>query len=267
MTESGDRRYGGAISVCIAAVLTLCWLVSLPACHTPGPSRPALRVFAAASLTDLFEALVDSFQAKHPGISMSLHVASTATLARQIEQGAAADVFVSASSEWLDHLRSLDLLLGESSYPATNRLVVTGRGDVELDELADLRRFDNIALADPHSVPAGIYAREGLQCAGLWEALEAQIVATIDVRAAVASLRTGAADAAIVYASDLVVDPSLRVLLAWPAECHPAIRYGIAVVARTRDPALSRAFVSFVSAGERASLWRAYGFETLSNGR
>ena len=218
-------------------------------------------VFAAASLTDALEAVADSFEAAHPGYRVVLNVAATSLLARQIEQGAPADVFFAANRDWMDRLAEGGHLEGAVYEPFGNRLVVVGRaGQAPLVGLDDLGQQRRIALADPEHVPAGLYARAGLECAGLWTELQPRLVPMLDVRAALLAVRNGATDVALVYASDVPVEPSVEVLLDWPAACHPEIRYTAARVRHAPAPEAAAAFLAFATAPARDATWQRFGF-------
>ncbi|MDX1530933.1 MAG: molybdate ABC transporter substrate-binding protein, partial [Rhodothermales bacterium] len=190
---------------------------------------------------------------------------ASSSLARQIEQGAPADVFLSASPEWTGYLRERRRLRVPSRPLFRNRLVVVGPPEAPaLRTLDDLRRFERIALADTSHVPAGRYARAGLEQAGLWAELEGRVIPTADVRAAVAAVEGGAADVAVVYASDLRAADRVRELLAWPERFAPDIRYMAALPRGAPQPDRALELVEWLRQPERAALWRRYGFVPLA---
>ena len=230
-------------------------------CTAENPEHVEVVVFAAASLTDVSAALVEDFETQNPGVDIILSVGASSTLARQIASGAPADLFLSASPEWTTYLRERGRLIGEPIALAGNRLVVLGReGAPAISSPGELLRFTRIALADPSHVPAGQYAREALQAMGLWEGVEPNLIAALDVRAALAALDQGMVDAAIVYASDALVAPHLPVILPWPAELQPSIQIlGVLI-----DGAGPRAagFFSFLTDSEQRATWIEHGFES-----
>ena len=224
--------------------------------------RADILVFAAASLTDALEALADSFEMAYPQHRVVLNVAATSLLARQIEQGAPADVFFSANLVWMQRLEEQGRINGTPRQPLSNRLVVVGRTEqTPWSSLIPLTAQPHIALADPEHVPAGIYARQGLECAGLWEEVLPRIVPTLDVRAALLAVRNAAADVAVVYASDVQVDPNVRVLLTWPPACRPEIRYAVARLSGAPNPEGADRLLAFATDSARTDLWERYGFE------
>lgn len=229
--------------------------------RSQGMPRTEIVVFAAASLTDALTALADSFEADHPGYRLTLNVAGTSTLARQIDSGAKADLFFSANEEWMTFLKEQDRVAPPVRTPLTNRLVVVGRRDgPRLSTPRDLAALARIALADPAHVPAGLYAKEGLQCAGLWTDVRPHLIPALDVRAALLTVENGAAQAAIVYASDALVSSRVRVLFEWPPSCQPSIRYAAAVLTQAPHPEAARLLLDYIAHPDRATLWTRFGF-------
>lgn len=230
----------------------------------PKQDRQRVTVFAAASLSDVMREVETQFEDAYPGTDLVVSTAATSVLARQIEQGAPADLFLAASPAWTDYLAERDLL----RYPARsfvgNHLVIIGRADADvMAGPAELLQFDRIALAD-EGVPAGEYGREALRRAGIWDATASRIVPTRDAQAAVAAVRTGAALVAIVYRSDAVGVSEVRVVYDWPPALQPQITYTIAIPRSVRHPNRSLEFVEFIRASERLDLWRRYGFVPLA---
>ena len=247
-----------------AALIAAFALVFVAMCYQK-PGHDEVVVFAAASLADVMEELTTQFEQEYPGVEVLVSFGASSTLARQIEQKAPADVFFSASPVWTEHLAEKNLLRAPARVVIGNGLVVIGPEDaIPLASLDDLEELYDIAVADPEGVPAGQYAREGLQRAGMWERLETRLLPTVDVRAAVAAVQTGAARAGIVYASDVRGTDGVRVLLEWPEAYQPPIRYTIAVPRTTRNPARAFEFVEFVRHPDRNVVWRRYGFLPLA---
>ncbi|HET6566350.1 MAG TPA: molybdate ABC transporter substrate-binding protein [Rhodothermales bacterium] len=240
----------------------------LPGCGGERAVTHTVTVYAAASLTDALEAAVDSFEAVHPGYEVVLNPAASSTLARQIEQGAPADVFFSANLDWMDRLDSAGLVARPIRRPLSNRLVVVGPVDARpLSSVRDLLSYERIAMADPTAVPAGIYARQGLECLGLWQQVAPRAVPALDVRTALLSVESGAAGVGIVYASDLRVAAGVRRLASWPDSCRPDIRYAVAPVAGAKDLPAARRFIDFVTSHARDSLWLRFGFLPVHDSR
>jgi molybdate transport system substrate-binding protein len=210
--------------------------------------RPLL-VFAAASLTDVAAAVAGEFE-QASGRSVQLGFGGSSALARQIAAGAPVDVFLSANPGWVDHLIREGRARGDDRRVfAANRLtVVVAPGRPGPGTLADLAVLKRVALADPAAVPAGIYAREMLEKAGLWAAVKPRVVPTQDVRAALALAETGAADAAIVYATDARRAPRLTEAPVVPAALQPEVRYVAVVTAHARRSGVGPAAEAFLAA-------------------
>jgi molybdate transport system substrate-binding protein len=145
--------------------------------------------------------------------------------------------------------------------PLRNHLVVAAQaGEPPLSDLSALTDVARIAIADPTHVPAGIYAQQGLLCAGLWQAVEPHIVPMLDVRAAMLAVRHGAADYAVVYASDVLSDPGIITVLAWPQACQPEIRYTLARLTDAPNPAGAHHLIRFLIDPAQADVWTRFGF-------
>ena len=236
------------------------------------PAKAAeLTVFAAASLGDAMADLASGWEAE-TGQTVTLVLAGSSTLARQIDAGAPADVFVSANGEWMDWLAEAGRVLPDSRVDiAANRLVliahdptVQSAGDVTTDtDLPGMLGADGrLAIALPEAVPAGIYAKAALMQLGLWEAVAHRLAPTDNVRAALALVASGAAPFGVVYASDAVAEPRVSVVARFPAETHPPILYPLADLAN-RDTAEESAFVDYLSGPDARAVFEAQGFSVL----
>lgn len=244
-----------AIAVHAAVIAAVLFAVG---CRRPGDSERSLRVFGAASLTDVLEALVDSFETDAGEDEfVRLHLAGSSLLARQIEHGAAADVIISAHPAWTSYLHQRGIIHEPHELSITNRLVLVGR-----DSSPTLRNVERLALADPAHVPAGVYARAALECENLWTAISDRVAAVIDVRAALAAVHEGAADAAIVYESDVRFAPHLEVSFPFSAGCTPDVIYEIGVVCTADKRAED--FANYLLDSARLPTWTAFGFSARS---
>ncbi len=239
----------------------LLWLVACPAATA---EKPALTLLAAASTTEVFTELA----ARHSALS-SVEVrssfASSATLARQIEAGAHADLFVSANPRWMDRLAQLGLLQPDSRRDLLSNSLVLVVPDTRTDHLAlepgaDLSGFcpQHIALGDPDHVPAGQYAREALQQLGLWQAVQPRLVPGLDVRDALRKVELGAVDCAVVYATDAAASERVRIAGRFPAGSHAAIRYPVALLRDARPQA--DALLETLLGPEAQAVYRQAGF-------
>ncbi|MDX1430772.1 MAG: molybdate ABC transporter substrate-binding protein, partial [Rhodothermales bacterium] len=185
-------------------------------------------------------------------------------LARQIEGGARADVFMSADPTWGSYLAGRGLHVSGDTMRITTSLVLIARGGkggaFPADRISEVRR---LAIGDPAYVPAGAYAREWLDCMDLWTRVSDRLVPTVDVRAAVAAVLSGAVDAAIVYASDVLVAGQSPNVAVAPLDysCQPIVRYGIFVLMGEDVSAAGSSFASFANAPEQRTIWERFGFE------
>jgi molybdate transport system substrate-binding protein len=226
--------------------------------------HPELLVFAAASLTDALQEIGAGYEAC-AGTRVLFSFAGSNTLARQIRAGAPADVFVSANLERMEELEEAGLVgPGDRANLLSNRLVVVvpRSSNLAVGAARDLVRVRRLALGDPEAVPAGIYARRWLQRRGVWEALRDRVVPTLDVRAALAAVESGAADAGIVYRTDAAISRQAKVALEVPADEAPRIVYPAAVLASAHEPE-ARAFLGHLRSPEARSVFIRFGFEPL----
>jgi molybdate transport system substrate-binding protein len=221
-------------------------------------------VFAAASMTEVLEDLGEQFQA-NTGQSIVFSFAGSSTLARQIDQGAPADVFVSANPDWIDFLDARGRLVpGSIATFASGALVaVAPKGsDVEIEIDPTFAITDafkgRLAIADPAHVPAGKYAKEALLALGWWNVLSSRLAVASDVRGALTYVDRGACDLGIVYATDATISSRVKVVAVFPDSLHSPIRYLAAAVGKDRG--LGHGFVAFLASVPAARLLGAAGF-------
>lgn len=236
----------------------------LEARNHPQSVESAIVVFAAASTTEAVEALAARFFARTGNVVVPSFAASSA-LARQIDHGAPADIFLSAHPRWMDYLEKRRRIVTDSRCDSIgNRLVLVTRKDSPLARLSngvlpDLDAVLHLAMGDPDHVPAGLYGRQALTSMGAWSGLESRVVSAADVRAALAFVARGEADAGIVYATDGRLNESLEIIYVFPPESHDRIVYPLARV-RGRSHAASGEFVAYLFSREGLRLWRRFGF-------
>ena len=246
-------------------LLLLALLAGAPA--PAAPPRPAL-VLAAASLQESLSAAADAWaRTGHPRPVLSF--AASSALARQVEAGAPADLFVSADAEWMDYLAQRRLIAaGTRAQLVTNRLVLIApaASPVHLAisprmALAPALGSGRLAVADPDSVPAGRYAREALTRLGAWPQVSGRLARAENVRAALALVARGEAPLGVVYATDALAEPRVRVVGLFPATSHAPITYPMARLARSTNPE-AEAFRRFLLSPAAKAIFRRYGFGT-----
>lgn len=223
-----------------------------------------LTVFAAASLSDALTELAPAY-AKTSGNTLRLNFGGSGALARQIKEGAPADVFFSADELRVDQLAAARLLLADSRRTLlANTLVVAvsaeGGPDLPSPDRLLGEDFRHIAVGDPATVPAGAYAKQHLEKLGLWESLHAKLIPVDSVRAALAAVESGNADAGFIYKTDALGSKKVRVAFEVPLAEGPRITYPAAVVADSKEPAAARAFIAWLAAPEARAVFARRGF-------
>lgn len=233
----------------------------------PSASAQEITVFAAASLKDAMEEIVSDF-AQDSGSRVSLSLAGSSALARQIQQGAPADVFISANLAWMDTLDAEGLIDPESRFDlAANSLVLVAHDsaapvDLTADtDLAGLIGEGKLAMALVDAVPAGIYGKAALETLGLWDSVAPNVAQADNVRAALALVALGEAPYGIVYATDAVAEPGVTVVGTFPADSHPPIIYPAAAVAG-RDNPLAAKLLDFLRSAPAQDALARQGFQT-----
>ncbi len=222
--------------------------------------KPEVLVFGAASLTESLQDLGRAYEAQSE-TNIVFSFGSSNDLARQIQAGAPADVFFSADTAKMDSLEKAGLVKAADRREfLSNSLVVVVPADstLRIATAEDLANLPKIALADPAAVPAGIYAKKWLTALGLWEKVEPRVVPTLDVRAALAAVESGAIPAAVVYRTDAAVAKSARIGFA--VANGPEILYSLAPIATSRNPRAADAFVRFLAGPEGRAQFGKRGF-------
>ena len=232
------------------------------------PTR--VSIYAAASLTEVMRDIDEAAKALGKPACTCVH-AATSVLARQIERGAPADIFISANPQWMAHVvRMLKLRNGPRLF-AGNRLVLIAPAGQPLTfdfgsgrSLAEALNGGWLALADPDHVPAGIYAMKGLQHLGLWEALAGRVARAQNVRAALALVIRKEARAGVVYESDAISEKRIDMVDFLPDGSHPEIRYMAAVIADAPAPHVS-AYLEFLTSPAAAAILSRHGLRPPEN--
>ncbi len=222
-------------------------------------------VYAAVSLTDALRAIQPKFEAT-TGDKLLLNLDGSNVLALQITKGAPADVFFSADEAQMDKLQKGGLVDASTRHDILfNRLVaVVGiNNPLQLTAMADLTKPEvkHLALADPRSVPAGVYAKEYLQAANLWDQVKARVVPTQNVRAALASVESGNADAGMVYQTDALISHKVKIAFALPDSPKIKIAYPAAALSHAPNPEGAKKFLLFLQNDADAhAIFAKYGF-------
>jgi molybdate transport system substrate-binding protein len=237
----------------------LCLIVATFAANTHAET---VTVFAAASLTDSLKLIAKNYETQsHDHIEFNF--AGSSLLARQIEEGAPADIFFSADEKWMDELEKRGLIVKASRKDRlSNSLVIIVGVDSSLSITSprDLAAAGRIALADPKAVPAGIYAREYLEKQNLWTALEPKVIPTANVRAALAAVASGNVETGIVYKTDAAISKRVKVAYEVPASDAPVITYPMAEVKGSKNSAAAEKFLDYLNSESAGQTFANFGF-------
>ncbi len=223
-----------------------------------------VKVFAAVSLTDALHAIAGKYE-PGSGDKLIFNLAGSNVLALQIQHGAPADVFFSADEAQMDRLAQAKEIDSKSRKEIVeNQLVAIVRNDspLSLKSLADLAGPDikHLALGDPRSVPAGVYAKKYLESAGLWTRIEPRVVPTENVRAALAAVESGNVDAGMVYQTDAQISRKVRIAFVVPPSAAITITYPAAIVQGAPQPEAAKHFLSYLQGPDAQAIFRQYGF-------
>lgn len=227
-------------------------------------------VFAAASLKNALDAAADAW-IRETGQRVVISYAGSSALARQIERGAPADIFVSADLEWMAHLAAKGLVQETSVVKLLgNRIVLvapaTSNAAIEIEpgfDLAGLTGDGRLAMANTDAVPAGRYGKAALETLGVWESVRDRLARAENVRAALALVSTGEAPLGIVYETDAAADPDVRVVGRFPRETHPPVVYPAALVGGSAHSDAAT-FLKFLQSDTARDVFEAQGFSVLA---
>jgi len=253
--------YRTTMSVGRTAVLSL--LIAIVGCA--GAKQQPVRIFAAASTREAVDRIAQTFQ-EQTGLAVETNFGASSTLARQIERGADADLFLSADESWADFLADKGLVDLRKDLLGNHLVVIVpAKSPVELQSLDDLAgpNIKRLALAGPQ-VPAGTYAREALVHAGIWDKLRDRVIEGGDVRQALAYVDREEAEAGIVYATDVVGSSKVRVALEVNPRLHAPIRYPLVLIRQEQERASARRFYNFLASPKAEEDFRSAGFGVLA---
>ena len=226
----------------------------------------SVTVFAAASLKDALDDIAKTYE-RDRGVKIVVSYAASSALAKQIEQGAPADLFISADLDWMDYLEARKQIKAESRKNLLrNRLVliapVDSKATVEIEPnfpLARLLGSERLAMADPAAVPAGKYGKASLEALGVWKDVEPKVAPAENVRAALVLVSHGETPFGIVYRTDALADKKVRIVGEFPENTHAPIIYPGALVAGSSNPAAPD-FLTYLSSPAARTVFEKYGF-------
>ncbi len=244
------------IRLSLATIIAALFALSLHAAE--------LNIFAAASLSDALKTIAKTYEPAS-GDKLHYNFAASSALARQIKEGAPADVFFSADEAKMDELAKSNLIAGDTRVSLLSNtlvIVVNAEGGATISTADDLTKsgVGRIALAEPQSVPAGIYAKEYLQKIGLWKKVIDKVVPTENVRACLAAVEAGNADTGIVYKTDALISKKVKVAVEISVTEGPKISYPLAVVKDSKNQEAARKFAAYLASAEAREVFVKYGF-------
>ncbi len=252
-------------------LLKLVLLIGLAAGVSSVAQAQDVRLSAASSLSNVLDELAKLWKESGGGIVVASYGASSG-LARQIENGAPADLFISADLAWMDYVQDKKLTDPASRrIVAANNLVLIGPADSKVSleiapgpnlaaDLAGALGNGRLALAEPNSVPAGKYAKAALTKLGIWAKVEAKVASAENVRGALALVARGEAPLGVVYSTDAASEPKVKIVAAFPAHTHPAIVYAVALTNAGKDNPKAKAFLDFLMSEKARAIFAKYGF-------
>lgn len=250
------------------ATLSAAWL-GLSVIPTPALAADKIVVFAAASMKNALDN-ADAAFTKETGKEVTVSYAASGPLAKQLENGAPADVFISADTNWMDYVAGKKLIKDDSRTNLLgNKLVLVAEKDkakpVDIKhgmDLAALLGDGRLAIGQPESVPAGKYGKAALEKLGVWSSVEKKVAGAESVRAALALVSRGEAPYGIVYQTDVSADPGVAVVGTFPADSHPPIIYPIAITATSTNPDV-QAYFDYLKSAKAVPFFEHEGFTVL----
>lgn len=229
---------------------------------SPAAAAP-VHLSAAASMSDALKEMIALFQQQHPDIHIILNLGSSGAMAKQIDQGAPADLYISANPKWMDFLVEQKKIVPATRRTfATNRLVFIGKKESMVSSLTDLTRLTRIGIGTPASVPAGQYARQALTSAKLYEQLlsAGKLVMAKDVRQALIYADRGETDGSFVYKTDALLARNTVILFEVPSDRYDEITYPIALTVSGAARSDTRVFFDFITSDVAAKILISQGF-------
>nr|WP_250813862.1 molybdate ABC transporter substrate-binding protein [Neorhizobium tomejilense] len=248
-------------------------LVSLASFAAPAAAQEKVTVFAAASMKNALDNANRAWGAQGGG-QVTVSYAASSTLAKQIENGAPADIFISADLDWMKYLSDKKLVREGTRFNwLGNRIVLVAAKDAAKDaakpvdirpgfDLAGLLKGGRLAMGEPNAVPAGKYAKASLEKLGVWPSVEKSVASAESVRAALAFVSRGEAPYGIVYQTDAAADPGVAIVGTFPADTHPPIIYPIAILSESKSKDVS-AYLDYLKSDKAAPFLEKEGFTVL----
>jgi len=225
--------------------------------------KKEISVSAATSLKNAISEIEKNYEEKNTGIDLTFNFGSSGSLQKQIEQGAPADLFLSAGKSQMDALEKGNLLVSGTriNFLANDLVLIVNKNNSSISSFKDLTKAQNISIGTPESVPAGKYAKEALTNMKLWDSLEAKFVLAKDVTQVLTYVESENVEAGIVYKSDVYGSNKVKIIAAAPADSHSPIIYPGAVITASKNQAEAGNFLDFLNSEEAQTIFAKYGFK------
>jgi molybdate transport system substrate-binding protein len=260
------RRFFAFVGATVASLLLTIGLPLLTSSTSTvvAQSNGSLLVSTAASLKEAMEEIKTNYQQSKPGITINFNFGASGALLQQIQQGAPADIFISAGKKQVDTLeQSGKLVAGTRSILAKNRLVlIVPKSAVGITSFFNLTKdsVKKIAIGEPRSVPAGQYAEQVLKKLGIYDKVKVKFVYANNVRQVLAAVEAGNADAGLVYRTDAKISNKVKTVVAADEKYHSPIAYPMAVLKQSKNVAAATEFVQYLSSEQAKAVLKKYGF-------
>nr|WP_228039220.1 molybdate ABC transporter substrate-binding protein [Dolichospermum sp. LEGE 00240] len=252
------------ITTALAALLLTIGLPTLASGSVVAQSNSNLLVSAAASLKEALEEIKPLYRQSKANVNISYNFGSSGALQQQIEQGAPADIFISAAKKQVDALEKKGLLVaGTRNIIAKNKLVlVVPKNAVSITSFYNLKdaKVKKIAIGEPRTVPAGQYGQQVLEKLKIWSEIKSKLVFANNVRQVLASVETGNADAGLVYITDAKISDKVKVVVTADEKYHSPIIYPLAIIKGSKNVDTAKEFSQFLSSNQAKAVFRKYGF-------
>lgn len=242
-------------------VLAILMLFTMSALAAEKKQAVDINISAAASMKDAVTELENNFTAKNPAVNFQNNFGASGAIAKQIENGAPADLFISANLQWMDYLKEKKIMDEKNiSTFAFNTLVFVGKSDLKVKKLEDIIGLDKIAIGSPKSVPAGEYAEKAFKKAGIDKKLENKLVMAKDVRACLMYADTSEVQGAFVYNTDAAMAKNVKVLFTVDQDLYPRVTYPMGLTLGGSKKAEVAAFYKFLKSDEAKKVLAKHGF-------
>ncbi len=244
--------------LCTFALATITAMI----CFSTSLFAGEISLFAAASMKDVMNEVTDSYTKKNPGVTFKKNYGASGALAKQIENGAPADIVITASLEWMEHMKSARLVdVKSADFLAFNVLVFAGKPELKVSGLKDILALSRIAIGSPGSVPAGDYAMDAFRKAGIDKQLQGRLVLAKDVRECLMYAERGEVDGAFVYKTDVQqAAKTAKILFTVPQQLYPRVSYPMALTVEGSKNKEVTAFFTFLYTNDVKNALKKHGF-------